>query len=219
MELLSCQVSLPPDRADAYPLLTISVCPGQFGHDIPNPAISAELASSLTHSLLNQPHPLNGTFHPVQPHHIPLPASEVRSRKENRHLNNASSADTSSSDASPSVEAQIRKFSQTSNAFGLIGNDRDSSGSGTAYSRRTSAGEFGANITNQATPNQTYAGVAASGAATGSGSEKGTKRSRNFTPASAKAIDEEDEPRRVSPRMRVAAAVSKMAESQTQNDE
>ncbi|KAK4162434.1 hypothetical protein QBC43DRAFT_79194 [Cladorrhinum sp. PSN259] len=38
----------------------------------------------------------------------------------------------------------------------------------------------------------------------GSGGGGGTKRTRNFTPASARAIDEEDEPRRVSPRMRIA---------------
>lgn len=150
------------------------------------------------------------------PHQIPLPASEVRSRKENRHLNNASSAHSPSSNPSPSLEAQIRKFSQTANAFGVIGNDRDSSGSGPTYSRRTSSGEFGTNIANHATPNQTYARVTASGSAPGSGSEKGTKRSRNFTPASAKAIDEEDEPRRLSPRMRVATTAHAGTEAQGQ---
>ncbi len=36
----------------------------------------------------------------------------------------------------------------------------------------------------------------------GSGSDKGIKRTRQFTPASAKAIDDEDEPRRSSPRGR-----------------
>lgn len=191
---------------------------GQFDYNIPNPAISGELANSLTHSLLNQPYPL-GASQNALPHQIPLPASEVRSRKENRHLNNASSVHSPSSNPSPSLEAQIRKFSQTSNAFGVIGNDRDSSGSGLTYSRRTSTGEFGTNITNHATPNQTYVRVAASGSGPGSGSEKGIKRSRNFTPASAKAIDEEDEPRRLSPRMRTVTAVDADTEAQTETAE
>ncbi|KAJ8119234.1 hypothetical protein ONZ43_g3777 [Nemania bipapillata] len=39
----------------------------------------------------------------------------------------------------------------------------------------------------------------------GSGSDKGIKRTRQFTPASAKAIDDEDEPRRGSPRVRNGA--------------
>lgn len=181
---------------------------GQFSYNISNPAVSGELASSLTHSLLNQPHPVPVTSESIQPHQIQLPASEIRSRKENRHLNHASSVRSPSSNPSPSVEAQIRKFSQTSNAFGVIGNDRvESSGSGSAFNRRTSAGEFGKDKTNTASPSQTYAGVAASAVAPDSGSDKGTKRSRNFTPASAKAIDLEDEPRRASPRMRVATAI------------
>lgn len=175
---------------------------------MPHSTISSELASSLTNSLLNQPHPLSITSQSIQPHQIQLPASEVKSRKENRHLTNASSVQSPSSNSSPSIEAQIRKFSQTSNAFGVIGNDRaDSFGSGPTFSRRTSAGEFGRDITNTVSPNQTYAGVAASGAAPGSGSDKGIKRSRTFTPASAKVIDLEDEPRRASPRMRVATAI------------
>lgn len=198
--------------------LTIHLYLGQFNYEIPNPAVSSELAGSLTHSLLNQPHPI-GLAQGFQAHQIPLPASEVRSRKENRLLNNASAIHSPSSNLSPSVDAQIRKFSQTSNVFGVIGNDRDSSGSGPTYSRRTSAAEFGVNITNQATPNQTYPGLAVSGNASGSGSEKGTKRGRTFTPASAKAIDEEDEPRRVSPRMRIATMVSAGVEGQGQTDE
>lgn len=151
----------------------------------------------------------------VQPHQIPLPASEIKSRKENRHLNNSGSVG-SSTNPSPSVEAQIRKFSTTNTAFGIIGNDRTgstASGSGLTSSRRGSAGEFGRDITNTASPNQTYAGVAALGSGSGSGSEKGTKRSRNFTPASTKAIDEEDEPRQASPRVRMASLFPSNAEA------
>ncbi|KAF3762721.1 hypothetical protein M406DRAFT_264913 [Cryphonectria parasitica EP155] len=188
---------------------------GQLDHDVRNIAVSSDLATSLTYSLLNQPHPLDGT---VQPHQIPLPASNVRSRKENRHLNSTSSVN-SPSNLSPSIEAQIRKFSQTGNAFDFIGHDRNASGSCPTFSRRTSAGEFGVNLTNQATPNQAYAGFATPANASGSGSEKGTKRGRNFTPASARAIDEEDEPRRVSPRMRLTTATSTKTEGPIQIDE
>lgn len=195
----SCQDSC-QSSADRVP------CEGQFDYNFANSTISGELANTLTHSLLNQPHPL-GTSQSAQPHQIPLPASEVRSRKENRHLTNAGAAQSPSSNPSPSVEAQIRKFSHTSNAFGVIGNDREYSGSRPPYSRRTSAGDFGVDMTNRATSNETYAGVAACRNITGSGSEQGTKRCRNFTPASAKAIDEEDEPRRVSPRLRVATTM------------
>ncbi|KAK7730600.1 hypothetical protein SLS53_008990 [Cytospora paraplurivora] len=180
---------------------------GHLAYNILNSSISSELASSLTHTLLKQPHPLPVTSQSVQPNQIQLPASEVKSRKENRHFNNASSVHSPSSNPSPSIEAQIRKFSPTSNAFGAIVTDpADTSGSGPTISRLPSAGEFGRDMTNTATPNQTYAGVATSGAVPGSGSDKGIKRSRNFTPASAKVIDVEDEPRRASPRIRVATA-------------
>ncbi|ROV96537.1 hypothetical protein VMCG_07835 [Cytospora schulzeri] len=203
MANLKVPTNTPTTMSGGDPLASV----GHFAYSMPHSTMSSELASSLTHSLLNQPHPLPVTSQSIQPHQIPLPASEVKSRKENRHLTNASSVHSPSSNPSPSIEAQIRKFSQTSNAFGVIGSDRtDSGGSGPTFSRRTSAGEFGRDITNAVSPNQTYAGVAASGVVPGSGSDKGTMRSRNFTPASARAIDAEDEPRRSSPKMRVATA-------------
>ncbi|SPQ24860.1 48ac7aee-4810-46c8-84d6-f8556c4a085b [Thermothielavioides terrestris] len=100
-------------------------------------------------------------------------------------------------------------------------------------SRNDSAGEFGSLLANLgchnagsslATPNSTGQtepgssnapnGVAALGSggggtnnASGGGNGSGNavaKRTRNFTPASVRAIDEEDEPRRASPRVRVA---------------
>lgn len=214
-----------PTGLSSHPTLALSetdegVRSAQLSYDFPNPAISSDLAQSLTHSLLNQPHPLQGTSQTAQAQQIPLPASEVRSRKENRHLNNASSTRSSSSNPSPSVEAQIRKFSQTGTAFGVIAHDRDSSGNGPTYSRRTSAGEFGTNITNQATtPLPVYTGAATSGPAPGSGSEKGTKRSRIFEPAGSKAITEDDEPCRPSPGMRAATMVSGNHEGQDQVSE
>jgi hypothetical protein len=181
---------------------------GQFSCNFPNTPISNEFAYSLTHSLLNQPHPLPPVPRSVQPHQIQLPASEVKSRKENRHVNSTGSVGFSTN-PSPSIEAQIRKFSTTNTAFGIMGKDRtvsSVSGSGPTFIRRCSAGDFGKEITNTGSPNQTYAGIAMLGGGPGSCSEKGVKRSRNFIPASAKAIDEEDEPRRGSPRVRVPTA-------------
>ncbi|KAJ8125301.1 hypothetical protein O1611_g8339 [Lasiodiplodia mahajangana] len=112
---------------------------------------STELATSLTHSLLNQPHPL-----PVQGSNIGMPAPEIKSRKENR-LNEAFIEGTTSLDH---IDMRI---------LFTHGNIE---------------------------PNPT------TDSRIGSGSDKGIKRTRQFTPASAKAIDDEDEPRRSSPRGR-----------------
>ena len=66
-----------------------------------------------------------------------------------------------------------------------------------AAKRTASTGEFGANITNQSAIDNALRAVS------GNSVDKGSKRLRNFTPASAKVIDEEDEPRRSSPRVRL----------------
>ncbi|RYP76626.1 hypothetical protein DL769_003586 [Monosporascus sp. CRB-8-3] len=112
-----------------------------------NSQISSTLATSLTHSLLNQPHPL-----PVHAANIPLPASEIKSRKENR------GSYTGSVDNTPTVERRdIRKVSQS--AFSNLskdstdnGNDNSPPGSRTfsgIFSQRSvSAGEFGHDLTN-----------------------------------------------------------------------
>ncbi|KAK4176752.1 hypothetical protein QBC36DRAFT_328540 [Triangularia setosa] len=147
------------------------------------------LASSLTQSLLNQP--------------IPLPSSEVKSRKETRHHlgmglglvdpNTAFRMDTPIP-GSGGVACHSSRSSSTASSNdecgdrgGLFGDNEKENSVPSALSdqpvfpsssRSTSAGELG------------YS--------------SGVKRNRTFTPASSRAIDDEDEPRRVSPCVRIA---------------
>lgn len=166
---------------------------------------------------------------------IPLPASEVRSRKENRGISIAGAE----SGVSPCVDhVEKRKFSQS--AFGFAASatpshmaptqqlqhiqaqalsrvvsdsPSDRPAFSTGGSRAASAGEFGANLTNvseSSIPVAPMAGVATTASTSPATTltqnnvniDKGAKRSRTFTATSAKAIDDEDEPRRVSPRQR-----------------
>ncbi|KAI1638446.1 hypothetical protein F4809DRAFT_253633 [Biscogniauxia mediterranea] len=213
-----------------------------------NTSFSSELATSLTHSLLNQPHPL-----PVGAATVPLPASEVKSRKENRFNHHestpAESTPTAAVDSHHNLQHnEMRKVSQpafsnvskesrepssnvpTNNtsphsqrSFSGIFSHRSTSRGGGA-----SGGEFGYDLTNvvhnfshhqNPTDLSTTAAATATSTSTmgggnnlglantadvriGSGSEKSMKRTRHFTPASARAIDDEDEPRRSSPRIR-----------------
>jgi hypothetical protein len=196
-----------------------------------------DLATSLTHSLLNQPLPLA-----VQPQAIPLPSSEVKSRKENRHLNVGESRASSASSTPLATHHEIRKFSQP--IFGL-GNNSGAEFSlpmsatsasdigrhsrapspqvvfSTNPSRNSSKGEFGSNLTNLSTVHGSSCspfpdthpavGEPVSGAnSVTTLSNMGNllasttvRRARNFTPVSAKVIDEEDEPQRLSQHMRL----------------
>ncbi|KAJ2980042.1 hypothetical protein NUW58_g7048 [Xylaria curta] len=165
---------------------------------------STELATSLTHSLLNQPPPL-----PVHGGNIAIPASEIKSRKENRLINEASVEGTTNLD-----HIDMRKVSQS--VYGQLGQiSRDASSTSNSppsqstysgvFSHRSFSGtEFGNNLTNSGVmfTHGTADPDAVIESRVGSGSDKGIKRTRQFTPASAKAIDDEDEPRRSSPRGR-----------------
>ncbi|KAI1752017.1 hypothetical protein F4782DRAFT_547302 [Xylaria castorea] len=165
---------------------------------------STELATSLTHSLLNQPHPL-----PVQGPSIGIPAPEIKSRKENRLNHEGSIEGTTNLD-----HIDMRKVSQS--VYGQVGKtSRDTSSTSNSppsqgtfsgfFSHRSFSGpEFGNDLTNSGilfTHGNVEPNVVTEGRI-GSGSDKGAKRTRRFTPASAKAIDDEDEPRRNSPRGR-----------------
>ncbi|KAK3376803.1 hypothetical protein B0T24DRAFT_229909 [Lasiosphaeria ovina] len=179
-------------------------------------ALPPDLATSLTHSLLNQPFPL-----PAQPQNTSLPSSEVKSRKEDRHLA-VGDSNTSSTHSTPHAEhVEVRKFTQPE--FSLGPRDSDSpmpsgpenmdgaspsnmqSVFASGGSRNVSAAEFGSNITNfsMGSVNHGDASVGVPNMGVGN-SNLGMKRTRNFTPVSAKVIDEEDEPRRASPHVRVA---------------
>ncbi|KAL5894973.1 hypothetical protein ACKVWC_000192 [Pyricularia oryzae] len=208
--------------------------PPGFSFNLPNSAIPGDLAASLTHSLLNQPHPL-----PVQPHMVPLPASEIKSRKETRKFSNFA-AQCSPAIHSPCAEI-LDKRNFSSSAFTVaevaaaVGsnistpshqsfqmlppyavprgppeatNDR-AFYSSSAGSRACSSGDLLTSFSNlseginapmlSATTSGTNNNVTPLGEAA---PDRCNKRLRNFTPASIKAIDEEDEPRRVSPRLR-----------------
>ncbi|KAI1408748.1 hypothetical protein F5Y13DRAFT_204491 [Hypoxylon sp. FL1857] len=175
----------------------------------PNHAnFSSELATSLTHSLLNQPHPL-----PIQPGSIAPSAPEVKSRKENRLHQDHPIEGTSTID-----HVEMRKVSQSS--FGNIDKENQdasannsppsqSTFSGVFSRRSTSAGDFGNDLTNVANGfahpimDSHTSGDANPDARVISGSEKSLKRSRHFTPAGVKAIDGDVETQIKSPRVRL----------------
>lgn len=172
-----------------------------------NSFITPDFAHSLTHSLLNQPVP-------VPPQSIPLPASEIKSRKdrESRFLPILGSNPASASSTPQGANPDIRKFSQPLfNAVPSMFNTTASTSpcsaaftSATA-SRKASNPDFGPNlgaIGTGATTVPLRNSSAASLNAAGLGS--GRKRTRNFTPASSKAIDDEDQPLRPSPHMRTS---------------
>ncbi|KAI3323476.1 hypothetical protein HD806DRAFT_544219 [Xylariaceae sp. AK1471] len=169
-----------------------------------NASFSTELATSLTHSLLNQPHPL-----PVQGSNIAIPAPEVKSRKENRPNNDVPIEGTTNLD-----HINMRKVSQpVYNELSKASRDTSSTTnsppsqstfSGVFSQRSLSGPEFGNDLTNSGilfSHGTTDSSVAVE-SRIGSGSNKAIRRTRQFTPASAKVIDDEDEPRRSSPRGR-----------------
>ncbi|KAI1372685.1 hypothetical protein F4677DRAFT_431824 [Hypoxylon crocopeplum] len=158
---------------------------------------SSELATSLTHSLLNQPHPLA-----VQPGSIAPPALEIKSRKENRLHQESSKENALATD-----HVEMRKVSHSSFS-NLSKETRDTSGtnsppsqsafSGVFSHRSTSAGDFGndlTNVTNVFThPNiDSHAGCDSTPDVRAiNGSEKGIKRTRHFTPTSGRVLDDGD---------------------------
>ncbi|KAI1451706.1 hypothetical protein F4805DRAFT_75115 [Annulohypoxylon moriforme] len=171
-----------------------------------NANFPSELATSLTHSLLNQPHPL-----PVQAGNIAPPAPEVKSRKEN-HLH-----DSPCEDAPVVSHIDMRKVSQSSFS-NLCKESQDASAnnsppsqggfSGVFSQRSTSTGDCGNDLAN-----------AASAFATSNidlhtcgdlnpdicliRTDKTVKRSRHFTPASGRVIDDDIEVLTKSPRVQV----------------
>lgn len=173
--------------------------------------ITPDFAHSLTHSLLNQPLP-------IQPQNIPLPASEVKSRKErdSRFLTIHGSNPASASSTPQGPHHDIRKFSQPLfNSASSIFNTTTSSTSpasaalpSATASRNPSNTDFGSNVATAGTAGTPIplrnSSAASVNAAVQSSSRK---RTRNFTPASVKAIDDEDQPMRPSPHMRASFTI------------
>ncbi|KAI1858465.1 uncharacterized protein JN550_012598 [Neoarthrinium moseri] len=165
----------------------------------------ADLATTLTNSLLNQPMPISA---PTAS--IPLPSSAVKSRKENLFGD-------ATSDNTPILgldHLDMRRVSQS--VLPLQPRSGEVSSTNSPPSSRTfsgvfsngsgsAGGDFGVNLTNVNTvPSFTHHGTDAdTPGATASSNDKSVKRSRNATPPSTRAIDEEDEPRRSTPRVRI----------------
>ncbi|KAI1470163.1 uncharacterized protein F4812DRAFT_470119 [Daldinia caldariorum] len=169
---------------------------------------SSELANSLTHSLLNQPHPL-----PVHAGSIVPSAPEVKSRKENRLYQDSPNENT------PTIDhVEMRKMSQPS--FGSLGKEtRDNSSSNSppsqgAFSavftnRSTSIADFGndfascPNVFPHMNVNSHVCGETAPEIRITGCSEKNIKRTRHFTPAGGKGIDDPIEGLANSPRIQI----------------
>ncbi|KAK3292002.1 NADH dehydrogenase-like protein [Chaetomium fimeti] len=141
--------------------------------------LPSDFASSLTRSLLNQP--------------FPLPAHHHNQCKDNQHavLDRTITVDTTPT-VSVASGPSCAEFGSIMASLGC-----DNSGSSLATPSNSV----------QTEPSSSNSQVAAGVLSSGKGMNKvnsgiPTKRSRNFTPASVKAIDEEDEPRRASPHVR-----------------
>ncbi|KAK3388458.1 hypothetical protein B0T20DRAFT_484028 [Sordaria brevicollis] len=233
------------------------------------PSIPSDMASCLTNTLLNQPIPLQ-----LQPHQIPLPSSDVKTRKENRFLTISGSNPSSAHSTPTANRGDIRKFSQPAysqcpiasnlsqmvssmdgagsssdspslqSIFSAAGSHQDSpsqaefGSSSSMYAGHTSysnppgfppsnpsslSSDLSSNLTSNissifstnpvtnppfgptpfASRTESSLNVGL-GIGQGNGDGNGTvKRVRNFTPASAKSIDDEDQPRQSSPPAKV----------------
>ncbi|KAF7542266.1 hypothetical protein G7Z17_g11726 [Cylindrodendrum hubeiense] len=161
--------------------------------------IPADLANSLTNSLLNQAMPFQR-----RAANMPVSMAEPRSRKETRMRRPTPSTISSISTTGQSSQER-RKWSQQSSIpsggvipISLVRSQTKSPKDLTCSEinqRTPSMGKFGANLANLAGQENILE--------THSFSDKGNKRVRHFTPGSAKTIEEEDEPRRASPRIRL----------------
>ncbi|KAI8959610.1 hypothetical protein F5Y11DRAFT_350363 [Daldinia sp. FL1419] len=171
---------------------------GTSMNDFFNPGhagFSSELAHSLTHSLLNQPHPL-----PVHAGSAAPSAFEIKSHKENRLRQD------SPNDCSSTIDqAEMRKMPQPSlSNLGKETQDTSSNNSppsqgafsGVFSHRSTSATDFGNDLTNctNAFPHSGMDSHICSDAAPEiriiGCSDKGSKRTHHFTPGSVKTIDD-----------------------------
>lgn len=192
-----------------------SIANGQGGneHDavlVPllSSSIPSELANSLTHSLLNQPMPL----HFQQPN-FHMPAGEIKSRKENRRqkpITDQSMPALVPGSSTASLEHQeMRRVSQQMHvsSSSSVPNCRASSRLNSPRTQdcteRQSQRAVSMGVEVKNTPSKFNSQISST-------FEKGTKRSRTFTPASVRAIDLNEEPRRDSPGARLTPLVSEL---------
>lgn len=168
---------------------------GQHTHSVSQQAVlPSDFASTLTRSLLNQPFPL-------PTHHN----ATVSSKDNHQLLGQGSSIFMQST-----TRADTTGFRKT-----MFGADSVDSAVPISLSTKSSCGDIGSMIASLgcgqdgslATPSSsghTESCSVSSGGKSSGNANTVTKRTRNFTPASVRAIDEEDEPRRVSPHARTA---------------
>ena len=172
-----------------------------------NSAIPSDLANSLTNSLLNQPMPAHFQYHTGS---FSAPAGEMKSRKENR---GRPAGPSPSGMVMPSAQdrCETRRVSQqvymppggSVPVCALSCPHIDSPQKQECLDNGGGAPEGGGLAGCKAPAGDGALGSSTPMKANASALEKGLKRIRNFTPASARAIDEEDEPRRRSPRIRL----------------
>lgn len=169
------------------------------------------LADSLTNSLLNQPLPLT-----AQHHAFHAPSAEVKSRKENRDHQHAghSPSPAAGISAAGQEHQDIRRVSQQLYI---------PSGSSIPIGKADVKDDNSPNVHDHTGPLKSFDNALQAAHAsrkpsaetndeeTRQNRERGMKRIRNFTPSSARAIDDEDEPRRLSPRVRLTSFLDSQA--------
>ncbi|GAO19344.1 hypothetical protein UVI_02008740 [Ustilaginoidea virens] len=156
-------------------------------YDSPFPS---DLATKLTHSLLNQSTPIN-----MLQTNFTAPSLDVKSRKETRSLAHSASSCLTPTPSQQQPHQDMRRASQQ--MYVPCGSS-------------IPLGNVGCDAPVQTAGSQDVCSTGKSGAETVDDGarmalDKGNKRTRNFTPASVRAIDEEDEPRRASPRVRLTS--------------
>ncbi|KAL2163559.1 hypothetical protein VTH06DRAFT_5617 [Thermothelomyces fergusii] len=155
----------------------------------PPTVLPSDFASSLTRSLLNQPFPL-----PVHHCNSSLSAMDSRPNKDRPQ------ASLGQGDARETAAAISSSSASSCGEFGCMGANSGSDHSGTSL---PSLGSSGPTEPSSSSGQSGGGGVLGNGKTINNGTgSTAPKRSRNFTPASVKAIDEEDEPRRASPHAR-----------------
>ncbi|OAA34782.1 hypothetical protein NOR_08294 [Metarhizium rileyi] len=161
----------------------------------------SDLADSLTNSLLNQPLPMNSAFR--------TPATEVRSRKEHLEQQLSAPSPTTVAGASENIQHRptIRHVSQQlymplGVSIPVAKSDMDATSPNTCDYCVLSATQ--GNALQAGCPSRKPSTDVLDDEARLSG-EKGAKRIRKFTPASARAIDDEEGTHRPSPRVRLTS--------------
>ncbi|KAI9158061.1 hypothetical protein HJFPF1_06048 [Paramyrothecium foliicola] len=171
-----------------------------------NAYISPDLANTLTTSLLNHSMPVQ-LQNRAYPYHSAVPAPEVRSRKENRlqQLGEPSPSTVTSTPTSIQDHHEMRKVSQqlyipSGSTLSVSLSSHESSPQSVVGHGLGAAPieDLGISTNSSSGPELALTPIS------GNSRDKGTKRARNATSTSVKILEDEDEPRRPSPSVRIA---------------